>query len=121
MSNTNLYNLQQEADRLIAQGILTGSMTLENGRFVKLNDTQILRLISIIKSDKLTKQSASLASLVPDDFLLPLVDMPQIPQQHSVNQEQPSLPDKDKHLESNPSQFIDFDALERQINKNTKL
>lgn len=121
MANSELYNLQEEANRLIAQGLLTGSMTLENGRFVKLNDNQILRLISFVKSDKLTKQNVNLQSLVPDDFLLPDVPMMQVPEQHSIEQPEPDLPNNDKKLESNKSNKIDFDALERQINKNTNL
>lgn len=121
MSSTNLYNLIDEANRLITQGLLTGSMVLENGRLVKLNDNQILRLISLVKSDKLTKSPVALASLVPHDFLLPNVDSFQIPDQQPVQQSEPHCTNDDKPLSNDQAKQIDFDALERQINRNTKL
>lgn len=109
------FNLQEEADRLISQGLTTGQMLLSNGRLVSLTDSAVMRLLALVKTSKVVNAPLALSALIPDDFSIPTIEY-----------DQGTAMDKEKELEQNSKaepqtqpKAIDFEELERQINKNT--
>lgn len=109
------FNLQEEADRLIAQGLTTGQMLLSNGRLVKLTDSAVIRLLALTKSTKVVNAPMALSALVPDDFVIPTFE----DSQEDIMDKTEKLQDNSKEEPKTQPKAIDFEELERQINKNT--
>lgn len=129
-------SLTDEVHRLICQGILEGTITLASGRMVKLSDASILRLIALVKSSKGVVMSSVASALIPEDFHIPMVpdtdtslrlDPPLTdtvkPMQDTKENLTPQQVESHDHQKDTPkakSKAIDFEELERQINRNTK-
>lgn len=128
MTDFDDYDLQYNVNKLIAQGISEGKLTLANGLEYTLRTNDILRLITLAKSTKLAFANVTPSgSLIPDDFVIPTLGVElsaeEKPTEKSISRDTAHL---SQNLESDvitnsgkvqPPKAIDFAELERQINK----
>ena len=120
MTDFDDYDLQYQVNKLIAQGINEGKLTLPNGQEYLLRTNDILRLITLAKSSKLAFANVTPSgSLVPDDFIIPTLNASPEGAQ-SPQKPIPTDTDTPGGDVSQKPKPIDFAELERQINKKNK-